>query len=84
MSLLENPLLFTYEFHYKTVNKRLQYSKNQNYIYLSYKITFYDFSYIKYKYEIFISDKIVLKKITIRESTISIKKLSGKYFIKKK
>ena len=48
---------------------------------LAYEITLYDFSYIKYKYKIFISNEIVLKKILIRESTKSIKKLSGKYFI---
>ena len=29
----------------------------------AYEITFYDFSYIKYKYKIFISNKIVLKKL---------------------
>ena len=29
---LKYVILFRYEFHYKTVNKRVQYSENQNYI----------------------------------------------------
>ena len=47
----------------------------------TYEITLYDFPYIKCKYIIFSSNKIVIKYFIIRESTISIKKLSGKYFI---
>ena len=31
-NFLKYVILFTYEFYYKTVNKRFQYSKNQNHI----------------------------------------------------